>query len=102
MVFPDRSHPSNTINAPRNGTFLHIFVCCVLWFSLEMIELFCRFEAHKVITVIWARIYPLFLLVDSADSAIFHQQTALPSKQTENKCSFIKQHQVLIDLNGIR
>lgn len=28
VVFPDRSHPSNTINAPRLGTFLHIFLIC--------------------------------------------------------------------------
>lgn len=27
VVFPDLSHPSSTINAPRSGTFLHIFNC---------------------------------------------------------------------------
>lgn len=28
VVLPERSHPSRTMSAPRNGTFLHILFAC--------------------------------------------------------------------------
>lgn len=46
VVFPDLSHPSNTIRAPRNGTVLHMlllwFRFCVFFnFGLKFCFLFC-------------------------------------------------------------
>lgn len=56
VVFPDRSHPSKTIKAPRNGTVLHMFCLFCFWFlSVEKFKSCCWLNLKRFVVKLCRR-----------------------------------------------